>query len=241
MPTKKGERRTKAEREKIMKGLKKYYSQLGAKERHSKKISEYMKKRFSNPEERKKVSVWINKYYSNPISRKKLSELKKKQYKEHPELIARMDREITSWWHDHPNMKKERSEKVKRFFIEHPDKFMKFMKYGTNSDKPHLKTKQGFIVRSKGEKKIADFLYYNKIKSSYEAKTLIFKEEGQICIPDFYLPSYKIYIEFYGGYPAAWKKKVMKNKLYKKYKIPCIFITPAELRDLEYYLKKELK
>jgi hypothetical protein len=119
------------------------------------------------------------------------------------------------------------------------------MKYGKNSSVPHLKTKQGFLVRSKGEQKIANFLYDNKIKSFYEGKTLMFEKEGQICVPDFYLPKSKThkatYIEFYGGYPAAWKKKVMKDKLYKKYKIPCVFITPSELRDLNYYLKGELE
>ena len=148
---------------------------------------------------------------------------------------------MTRWWHEHPNIRKERSIKAKKFFMEHPDKFKNFMKHGSNSNKLHLKTKQGFLVRSKGEKKIANFIFENKIKSSYENKTLIFEKEGQVCIPDFYLPKYKTYIEFYGGYPGAWKKKVMKNKLYKKYKIPCIFITTAELRDLNYYLNRELK
>ena len=189
----------------------------------------------------KKISKSISRYYSNPLSRKKMSELKKKQYQERPELIAEIDRKITEWWKEHPHIRKERSVAIKRFFIKNPDKFKKFMKYGKNSSVPHLKTKQGFIVKSYGEQKIADFLFENKIKSVYEEKTLIFKDDGQICTPDFWLPSLKVYIEFYGGHPKSWKKKVMKNKLYKKHKIPCIFITPAELRNLEYFILKELR
>ncbi len=175
------------------------------------------------------------------ITRKRISSSLKKYFQKHPEFIKQMDRITTKWWKEHPNIRKERSIKIKKLFIKHPEKFRKFLRYGGNPSLPRFKTKQKFLVRSRGEQKIANFLHDNKIKSLYEAKPLIFEKEGQICIPDFYLSSYKIYIEFYGGYPAAWKKKVMKNKLYKKYKIPCIFITPAELQDLDYYLIREIR
>ncbi len=188
----------------------------------------------------RKISKSVSRYYSNPLARKKMSELKKKQYQERPELIKEIDRKITEWWKEHPHIRKERSEDVKKFFIKNPDKFEKFLKYGKNSSVPHLKTKQGFIVGSYGEQKIANFLFDNRIKSAYEGKILIFKKEGQICTPDFWLPKFKVYIEFYGGHPKSWKKKVMKNRLYKKHKIPCVFITPAELRDLGYYLGREV-
>ena len=192
-------------------------------------------------EEIKKISKFTSRYYSDPLVRKKMSELKKKQYQERPELITEIDRKITAWWKEHPHIRKERSIAVKRFFMKHPDKFKKFMKYGKNSSVPHLKTKQGFIVSSYGEQKIANFLFDSKIKSLYEGKTLIFKKEGQICTPDFWLPKFKVYIEFYGGHPKSWKKKVMKNRLYRKHKIRCIFITPGELRNLGYYFMGELE
>ena len=184
--------------------------------------------------------LWKKAMSSSSYS-KKMSRIKKKQYSENNNLIRKIDREMTRWWHSHPNIKKERSIQVKNLMIKNPEKFKKFLKYGNNPSAPIFRTKQKFVVRSRGEQKIANFLYDNNISSSYETKTLIFEKEGQICVPDFYLPKQKVYIEFYGGYPAAWKKKVMKNKLYKKYKIKCIFITPAELRDLDYYLKRELK
>ena len=224
----------------MSKAMIRYYSNPSAR----KKTSASGKKYYSiHPMSKKRSNALheaLRKYYSNPANRKKMSLLKKKQYREHPELADKIDRETTEWWHSHPNARKEDSIKVRRFFIEHPEKFKKFLKYGKDINIPHLRTKQGFVVRSHGEQTIANFLYDNKIPSQYESKTLIFEKEGQICIPDFYLPKYKIYIEFYGGFPAAWKKKVMKNKLYKKHKIPCIFITPGELRDLKGNLMGEL-
>ena len=190
-------------------------------------------------EQKEKISKSLKKYYSNPLARKKHSTAMRKRYKEHPQLAKQIDRKMTEWWREHPHVKKEMSIKVKNLFISNPDKFKKFLKYGSNPAFPRFKTKSGFLVKSRGEQKIANFLHDNKISSSYESKTLIFKEEGQVCVPDFYLPSSKTYIEFYGGHPKAWKKKVLKNKLYRKYKIPCVFITPGELRDLDYYLGRK--
>jgi len=190
------------------------------------------------------ISKAMKKYCSTPSAKLKRSKIMKKRYKENPNIINKIDKAVTSWWREHPNIRKERSETLKKLFIKNPSKFSNFMKYGKNPNQLRLRTKKGFLVRSKGEQTIANFLHDNNIQNSYESKTLIFKSEGQICVPDFYLPKYNThnmtYIEFYGGHPKAWKKKVMKNKLYKKHKIPCIFITPAELRDLRYYLLGEL-
>jgi hypothetical protein len=191
-------------------------------------------------EQKEKISKSKKKFFSNPLARRRWSRLMRKRYKEHPQLAKQIDRVMTKWWCEHPNIKEKMSIRAKNLFINNPDKFKKFLKYGKNPALPRFKTKQGFLVRSRGEQQIANFLHTNKIQSQYEAKTLIFKKEGQVCVPDFWLPKYKMYIEYYGGYPKAWKKKVMKNRLYKKYKIPCIFITPSELRDLKYYLMGEL-
>ncbi len=192
-------------------------------------------------EQKEKISKSKKKFFSNPLARKRWSRLMRKRYKEHPLLASQIDRTMTKWWREHPNIKKEMSIRAKNLFISNPEKFKKFIRYGNNPASPRFHTKQGFKVRSRGEQTIANFLHKNKIKSQYESKTLIFKEEGQICVPDFYLPKYKIYVEFYGGHPKGWKKKVMKNKLYKKHKIRCIFITPGELRNLRKYLKGELR
>jgi hypothetical protein len=190
--------------------------------------------------EKEKIKKSALKYYSNPVVIKKFSNRWKKYWQKHPESIQKIDRAMTAWWKEHPHVRKEKSIEMKNFFMKNPEKFKKFMKYGNNPAYPRFKTKSGFLVKSRGEQRIANFLFENKIKALYEEKTLFFPKEGQICIPDFWLPKFKVYIEFYGGFPQAWKKKVMKNKLYRKHKIKCVFITPRELRNLEYYLGREV-
>jgi hypothetical protein len=169
--------------------------------------------------------------YKNPELRKKMSRIINAKYKANPEIARMIDRKITLWWREHPNIRKERSRELREFFIGHPEEFKKkFMNGKNNPFSPHIKTRQGFKVRSAGEKKIADFLFENRIECSYETRVLVLG--GWVCVPDFYLIDYNVYIEFYGGFPGSWKKKVLKNKLYKKHKIPCIFIIPNELKDL---------
>jgi hypothetical protein len=142
-------------------------------------ISKGMKKYFSNPKARKKHSRIMKKHYSNPSARLHMSRAIRKLYRENPDILKKIDKSVTIWWREHPNVKKERSETLKKLFIKNPDKFKNFLKYGKNPSRLHLKTKQGFLVRSHGEKTIADFLHDNKIQSQYEAKTLIFEKEGR--------------------------------------------------------------
>lgn len=191
---------------------------------------------------KEKIRIKLKKIYRNPEARERISRIKKLQYKTNPELRKKIDRIITEWWSDNPKIRKQRSKKVREFFIKNPKAFKEFMKHGKNPLKRHIKTSQNFLVRSKGEKAISEFLYNNHIKCRYEAIDLPIITnpfKGNICNPDFYLPEFNIFIEFYGGYPKSWKKKVLKNKIYKTHKIPVIGITPAELNDLEYYLLKE--
>ena len=184
---------------------------------------------------REKRIQQINIAYRNPEYRRKLSRIKKEFYK-NPEERRKIDRIITEYYKDHPNMKKEQAQKAINYFKNNPKAFQKFLNAGKNPLRKHLKTKQGEKVRSKGEKAIADYLYKNKIPYKYEGKTLSLGD--YLCTPDFLLLKQKIYIEFYGGYPGSWKKKVIKNRLYKKYKIPVISITPSELEDLDKALKR---
>lgn len=59
-------------------------------------------------------------------------------------------------------------------------------------------TIKGEFVRSKGEKRIADWLYSNNINYSYEPKLSRF-------VPDFFLPEHGIVIEYYGLRDAPGK------------------------------------
>jgi hypothetical protein len=176
--------------------------------------------------------------YESEKLRLKISKAKKKQY-ENPLLAKKIDRALTSWWKEHPNVRKKYAEKVKSYFRKNPRAFGKFLAAGKNPLKRNIRAKQGFLVRSKGERKIADFLYKEKIPCIYEGFSLML--DGWICTPDFYLPEFNAFVEFYGGYPGSWKKKVIKNRLYKKHRIPVIAVTPTELRNLDYYLADEAR
>ena len=61
-------------------------------------------------------------------------------------------------------------------------------------------TLTGEVVRSRAEQRIADYLTKNNIAYQYEktAKTdaIIFKEK--ISRPDFFLPLYDVFIEYWG-------------------------------------------
>lgn len=192
---------------------------------------------------RKMMSLLKKKQFlKNPEIAQKISKGKKQAFRKNPELRKKIDKIMTAWWKSHPQAKKSLSKKMKLFYLTHPLALKEFLKHGKNPLKPHLKTKQGFIVRSKGEKEIANFLHEHKIPSLYEAISLFITKKpyaGNICTPDFYIPSWNIFIEFYGGFPKAWKKKVLKNKLYPAHKIPVLAITPAELENLDYYLVRQ--
>lgn len=215
-----------------------------------KKISERAKDRYKTRtiwNKRKKWSREVRKKISegkkaafkkNPLLLKKMSKITKERWK-NPEFRKLVDRKCTEFWRNHPYLKKAYSIKFKQYYKTHPEALKELLSYGEKSTKHYLKTRQHFKVKSKGEKQIADFLYENRIPSLYEAIPLMFRE--LICIPDFYIPQFNLFIEFYGGHPKSWKRKVEKNKIYKKYKIPCIFLTPAELNNLDYYLLKEAK
>lgn len=62
-------------------------------------------------------------------------------------------------------------------------------------------TLRGETVKSKGEKLIADFLFQNKIKYKYEKPARVriwFFFRKKIGTPDFYLPDYNVYVEYWG-------------------------------------------
>ncbi len=190
-----------------------------------------------HPEKGKRLSKWRIKYYrkhpelkmligkntarffANPLNRKTASERMNERYKNHPYL------------------RKKLSIEKQRYYEKHPAALRRLLEYGKRACKRHLRTKQKWLVMSLGEKRIANFCYDIKEPLLYEAVELNFPEMDPV--PDFVMPRFNVLVEFYGGHYKAWKSKVKKNKLYKKYKIPVIFITPAELDNLNYYLIRE--
>lgn len=102
-----------------------------------------------------------------------------------------------------------------------------------------FKTLDGHIVRSKGELVIDDYLHRNNIEHVYE-KTI--KVHGEPIKYDWYLPKYKIYIEYWGYYGKKYKKrKEEKIKLYRKGKLKLISIENLMFKDIYTNLDNELK
>jgi hypothetical protein len=96
----------------------------------------------------------------------------------------------------------------------------------------------GHMVRSKAEMLIDNWLYMAEIVHAYERKLPI--EEEVYC--DFYIPTGKIYIEFWGfeNDPKYTERKVKKKEIYKKYGFKLIELTDKEVFNLDDILPKIL-
>ena len=95
-------------------------------------------------------------------------------------------------------------------------------------------TNSGHMVRSKAEKKIADFLARQDLSYLYEPKLLGFR-------PDFYLPRYKLIIEYWGlalldNQTGTSYRKSMLHKLevYHKHGYRVISLFAHHLQDISY-------
>lgn len=73
------------------------------------------------------------------------------------------------------------------------------------------KCKDGDIVKSKGEREIDNFLFDNRIWHIYE-KQYIHPETKKTAKPDFYLPDYNLYIEYFG---ISNDENYLRSKDYK--------------------------
>ena len=96
----------------------------------------------------------------------------------------------------------------------------------------------GHMVRSKAEMLIDNWLYMAEIVHAYERKLPI--EEEVYC--DFYIPTGKIYIEFWGleNDPKYAKRKEIKREIYKKYDFKLIELTDEEVFNLDDILPRLL-
>ena len=96
----------------------------------------------------------------------------------------------------------------------------------------------GHMVRSKAEMLIDNWLYMAEIVHAYERKLPI--EEEVYC--DFYIPTGKIYIEFWGleNDPKYAARKEKKKEIYKKYDFKLIELTDEDVFNLDDILPKML-
>jgi hypothetical protein len=100
------------------------------------------------------------------------------------------------------------------------------------------RTQDGHFVRSKSEAIIDNLLYQYGIVHAYERKLPI--DEDAYC--DFYLPTGKVYIEFWGieDDPKYLDRKKKKLEIYKKYDFNLIELNEQDIQNLDDHLPKKL-
>jgi phage antirepressor YoqD-like protein len=125
------------------------------------------------------------------------------------------------------------------------EEYQKVTKSESNSDDfrkkfpANLRTPDGHYVRSRAEILIDDFLYKNGIVHAYERRVNI--DEEMYC--DFYIPTQKLYIEFWGleeneQYAERKKKKL---ELYAKYNLKLIEVNNSDIENLDERLASKLR
>jgi len=78
-----------------------------------------------------------------------------------------------------------------------------------------IRTKSGGLVQSDGERMIADHLHEKGIAYRYDERFRIV--EGYAIRPDFYLPEFDVYVEYWGMDTADYKIGMLKKqKLYQQ-------------------------
>lgn len=114
-----------------------------------------------------------------------------------------------------------------------------------------VRTLRGETVKSEGERRIADYFHDNRIKYRYEdqAKTSQSAFRAEISHPDFYLPEYDVYVEYWGMIDAGDTKdrknyrEVMNWKIsrYNENGIKFLSLYPWSLNDLDGAFRTEFR
>lgn len=98
---------------------------------------------------------------------------------------------------------------------------------------------------SEGELFILEYLKFMKIDFEREVKLTHLKYDDHCTyrIADFYLKKYKVYLEFNGRWNNNKEDRIRyrtKKEVYKKNKLPCIYIYPENLGIIEFVFPKRL-
>ena len=100
-------------------------------------------------------------------------------------------------------------------------------------------------LKSEGEQRIADFLDHHCIQYIYEAPTAVTQHDKvRIWYPDFYLPEYGLYIEYYGmiGNPDYDRGVIEKTAAYEASGLEVIPVYPSHLNKAwPEYLAREIR
>jgi len=103
-----------------------------------------------------------------------------------------------------------------------------------------VEARDGTIVQSEGERRIADWLTANGIAYRYDTK---FRIIGEFQIrPDFYLPELDVYIEYWGLDTPQYKMSMYKKQiLYQQEGKRLVSVFPKDLPALDALLSSKLK
>ena len=110
-------------------------------------------------------------------------------------------------------------------------------------------TLRGEVVRSRSEKVIADYFSRSGIRYVYEAPAMTRWGFRRISRPDFYLPDYRVYVEYWGlaslpdGSAGSRYQRSMRWKMdqYLSNGIQVVSLYPAELGDLDAAFRTKLE
>lgn len=103
----------------------------------------------------------------------------------------------------------------------------------------NIQTKDGTWVQSKGEQKIAEILATQNIRYRYDERFRIL--DGYAIRPDFYLPEFDIYIEYWGMDTTDYKIGMLKKqKLYQQQAKRLISLYPTDKPNLKNILLQKI-
>lgn len=91
----------------------------------------------------------------------------------------------------------------------------------------------GLYVRSEGERTLANWLYDNKIQFEYE-RLLPFAEPVKQYTADFYLPDYRLHIEYYekNNFKGYDMRRQNKEILYQHYNLRRVYVTKQTSKNV---------
>ena len=102
-----------------------------------------------------------------------------------------------------------------------------------------VRTDDGTLVQSRGERRIADWLTRRGIAYRYDERVRII--EGYAVRPDFYLPEFDLYIEYWGMDTTDYKIAMLKKKkLYQQEGKKLVSVEREDTDRIETVLEKKL-
>jgi len=103
-----------------------------------------------------------------------------------------------------------------------------------------IRAKDGTLVQSKGERRIAEWLAGHGVAYRYDERFRII--DGYAIRPDFYLPEFDVYIEYWGMDTADYKIGMLKKqKLYQETGKKLVSVYFQEFDRIEAVLAEKLR